>query len=105
MEKALAPAMPALSTQPTHLPPELTRLTTGEREVLYLVASGANNREIAEALYISESTFKNHITHILSQLSLRDRTQDIKADRMVWVSITLNPRSSPHWKLWLQMNY
>jgi DNA-binding NarL/FixJ family response regulator len=50
-------------------------LTAREREVLCLIAAGANNREIAEALYISERTVKNHITRILSQLNLRDRTQ------------------------------
>ena len=46
-----------------------------EKEVLRLIASGASNREIAEALYISEGTVKNHVTHILSRLNLRDRTQ------------------------------
>lgn len=62
-------------TQPTCLPPELAGLTAREREVLCLIATGASNREIAEALYISERTVKNHITSILSQLNLRDRTQ------------------------------
>jgi DNA-binding NarL/FixJ family response regulator len=47
-------------------------LTAREREVLALIVSGASNREIAEALYISERTVKNHITSILSQLHLRD---------------------------------
>ncbi len=36
---------------------------------------GANNREIAQKLYISEKTVKNHVTSILSKLNLRDRTQ------------------------------
>lgn len=73
MEKAIAPA-PAIP-MPIELPPQLTKLTAREREVLSLVAAGASNREIAEALYISERTVKNHITHILSQLNVRDRTQ------------------------------
>ncbi|HEY9736591.1 MAG TPA: response regulator transcription factor [Trichocoleus sp.] len=60
---------------PTQLPPELAGLTSREREVLSLIAAGASNREIAQALYISERTVKNHITRILSQLGLRDRTQ------------------------------
>jgi DNA-binding NarL/FixJ family response regulator len=64
-----------MPTQPTHLPPELAGLTAREREVLSLIVAGASNREIAEALYISERTVKNHITHILSQLNVRDRTQ------------------------------
>ncbi|MEL6786151.1 MAG: LuxR C-terminal-related transcriptional regulator, partial [Cyanobacteria bacterium J06607_15] len=46
-----------------------------EKEVLALVAKGASNKEIAQELYISERTVKAHITSILSQLSLRDRTQ------------------------------
>lgn len=75
LEKAIAPPPPVIPPQPTSLPPELARLTPREREVLLLIADGANNREIAEALYISERTVKNHITHILSQLNLRDRTQ------------------------------
>lgn len=70
-EKAIAPA----TKQLTSLPPELAELTPREREVLCLIAKGANNREIAESLYISERTVKNHITSILSRLNLRDRTQ------------------------------
>lgn len=72
LEKAITPS-PTL--QPTHLPPELARLTAREREVLGLIVAGASNREIAKSLYISERTVKNHITHILSQLNVRDRTQ------------------------------
>lgn len=75
LEKAIAPPMPTVPALPTHLPPELAGLTAREREVLALIVSGASNREIAETLYISERTVKNHITHILSQLNLRDRTQ------------------------------
>jgi DNA-binding NarL/FixJ family response regulator len=56
-------------------PPELTQLTSRELEVLQLLASGANNREIAEALFLSENTVKNYVTNILSRLQLRDRTQ------------------------------
>ncbi|MEB3180732.1 MAG: response regulator transcription factor [Nostocaceae cyanobacterium] len=75
LEKAIAPPPPVIPPQPQRLPPELAGLTPREREVLLLIADGASNREIAEALYISERTVKNHITHILSQLNLRDRTQ------------------------------
>ncbi|MEL6496215.1 MAG: response regulator transcription factor [Cyanobacteria bacterium J06623_7] len=57
------------------LPPELQQLSPRETEVLNLIATGANNREIAHTLYISEKTVKNHVTNILSKLNLRDRTQ------------------------------
>ncbi len=55
--------------------PEFDQLTPREKEVLQLIAQGLNNREIAETLYISERTVKNHVNSILSQLNLRDRTQ------------------------------
>ncbi len=56
-------------------PPELAELTPRELEILKLIAVGANNREIAGKLYISEGTVKNHVTNILNRLNLRDRTQ------------------------------
>ncbi|MBE9029924.1 response regulator transcription factor [filamentous cyanobacterium LEGE 11480] len=69
IEKALG--QPS-SQIPTHQFPELT---PREREILQLIGTGANNREIAAALYISDRTVKNHVTNILSRLGLRDRTQ------------------------------
>jgi DNA-binding NarL/FixJ family response regulator len=48
-------------------------LTEREREVLRLVASGANNAEIAESLYLSERTVKGHISAIFAKLGVRDR--------------------------------
>ncbi|PSM49874.1 DNA-binding response regulator [Chroococcidiopsis sp. CCALA 051] len=56
-------------------PPVLQELTPRELEILQLIASGANNREIAQKLFISEGTVKNHVTNILNRLNLRDRTQ------------------------------
>lgn len=56
-------------------PSALDHLTPREREVLKLIATGASNREIAQTLYISEGTVKNHVTNVLSRLNLRDRTQ------------------------------
>jgi len=57
------------------LPPGMTELTAREREVLLLIAKWSSNREIAGALFLSEGTVRNHITHILARLNLRDRTQ------------------------------
>jgi DNA-binding NarL/FixJ family response regulator len=61
--------------KPTPPPPEWETLTPREQEILRLIAAGASNREIAQQLFISEKTVKNHVTSILSQLGLRDRTQ------------------------------
>jgi len=51
------------------------QLTGREREILMLVARGASNRQIAENLYLTEGTVKNHMSSILSKLGVRDRTQ------------------------------
>lgn len=57
------------------LPDGFAELTPREKDVLRYLATGSSNREIAQALYISEGTVKNHVTHILSRLNFRDRTQ------------------------------
>ena len=52
-------------------------LSNREIEILRYVATGASNREIAETLVISEGTVKNHLSSILSKLSVRDRMQAV----------------------------
>ncbi|MHB9145781.1 MAG: response regulator [Symbiobacteriia bacterium] len=53
----------------------LARLTDREREVLRLLGQGYSNREIAEALFVTEGTAKNHVSSVIEKLGLRDRTQ------------------------------
>ncbi|MGB7414411.1 MAG: response regulator transcription factor [Thermosynechococcaceae cyanobacterium] len=63
------------TTEAPPLPPEIQELTPRELEVLQLIATGNSNREIADTLFISERTVKNHVNSILRRLNLRDRTQ------------------------------
>ena len=50
-------------------------LTEREIEICRLIAEGKNNKEIADQLFLSQGTVKNHITRVLIKLDLRDRTQ------------------------------
>ena len=56
---------------------ELAMLTAREREILDLVAGGANNRAIADQLFISEKTVRNHLTAIFDKLGVSSRSQAI----------------------------
>ncbi|HLI09577.1 MAG TPA: response regulator transcription factor [Ktedonobacteraceae bacterium] len=62
-------AMDALATGPG------SELTAREREVLALVARGYTNKQIAEKLFVSEKTARNHVSHILEKLGLSRRSQ------------------------------
>ncbi|MBD2530998.1 response regulator transcription factor [Nostoc flagelliforme FACHB-838] len=75
MEKLMVnvPDPDAVTPKPVHK--ELTELTPREQDVLRLIAQGLTNREIAEQLYIAEGTVKTHVTHLLSRLNLRNRSQ------------------------------
>ncbi|SOC21099.1 LuxR family two component transcriptional regulator [Ureibacillus xyleni] len=75
-EDVAAKLMPKLLQQ--HVPKEneiTIDLTQRELDIVKLVGEGKTNKEIATALFLSVGTVKNHITHILQQLDLRDRTQ------------------------------
>lgn len=56
-------------------PPD--RLTPRETEVLRMMAGGYSNREIADALSVSEGVVKNHVSSVLSKLGVRDRTRAV----------------------------
>ncbi|MDP4127706.1 MAG: response regulator transcription factor [Bacillota bacterium] len=59
----------------TPAPDSIKELTEREREVLVQLGHGCSNKEIADKLFITEGTVKNHVSNIISKLELRDRTQ------------------------------
>ncbi|TMD71470.1 MAG: response regulator transcription factor [Chloroflexi bacterium] len=73
MSKACArKTRPDVLTQPL-----LDPLSQRELEVLQLLAGGASNQEIARALVVAPGTVKLHVSHILSKLGVKSRTQAI----------------------------
>jgi DNA-binding NarL/FixJ family response regulator len=58
-----------------HMERLIEPLSDRESEILAWIATGASNKEIANQLFIAEGTVKNHVTHILEKLGVRDRTQ------------------------------
>lgn len=59
----------------------LDSITPREREILFWISKGLSNLEIAEKIILSEKTVKNHVSHILKKLNIRDRT---KAAALAW---------------------
>jgi len=52
-------------------------LTEREKEILKLLVQGLNNKDVAQKLFISEKTVKNHISNIFRKLEVTDRTQAV----------------------------
>ena len=68
-------------------------VTKREIEVLQLIADGCSTPEVAERLYISQKTVKNHLASIYAKLDARDRTQAVlQAVRMGIVRLYDAPR-------------
>ena len=59
------------------VPPAVSELTPRELEVFELITRGLSNAEIGQALFISDTTVKTHVTRLLQKLDLRDRAQAI----------------------------
>jgi len=69
-----------------------TELSTRELDVVYQLAKGASNREIAAALFISENTVKNHIRNVLSKLHLRNRREIARYARAKGLASPFEPK-------------
>ncbi|MFC4411723.1 response regulator [Chungangia koreensis] len=74
-EEVAARMVPMLSERKVEKQTNEGTLTEREMDIVRLVGTGKTNKEIAQQLYLSVGTVKNHITNILQQLDLRDRTQ------------------------------
>lgn len=76
-EGIAAKLMPMLLHRTVESKNEKISITFTERElsIVKLVGEGKSNKEIANSLFLSVGTVKNHITNILQELDLRDRTQ------------------------------
>jgi DNA-binding NarL/FixJ family response regulator len=62
---------------PTAAPQTFPELTPREEEILILITQGHGNREIAELLYISLKTVRNHVSNIFTKLQVADRAQAV----------------------------
>lgn len=78
-ESALAPVIASRLLNRLRAPQ--ISLSSREIQVLELVAAGRSNTDVAEALFISETTVKSHLAHIFSKLGVSSRTAAVSAAR------------------------
>jgi len=71
----LVRALKAVSETAEGSPDLIVPLTTRENEVLRLLSTGLSNRDMANVLFVAESTVKTHVEHILGKLGVSDRVQ------------------------------
>ena len=76
-EKVIHPNILKVMDNAGNLPHERNALSAREVEVLKEIVKGKSNKEIGEALYVSEKTVKTHVSHILNKLEVSDRTQAV----------------------------
>jgi len=66
------------SSEIDHKKIEALEISTREYEVLQKIAEGLSNKEIAEKLFLSESTIKTHVSNLLVKLNAKRRTQAVQ---------------------------
>ena len=71
----MAPEAAARLLREVRAPENPEALTGRETEVLELLARGRSNKQIARSLYVGERTVKTHVSHILTKLGVKSRTQ------------------------------
>ncbi|MFZ0667649.1 MAG: response regulator transcription factor [Acidimicrobiales bacterium] len=72
--KAVAKVVQRISNPPKGNP-ELAALSPQESRILDLIAEGKTNRQIAEAMFLSEHTVKNYVTGMLKKMKMTSRTE------------------------------
>jgi DNA-binding NarL/FixJ family response regulator len=73
----LSPQASTYLLDTVRVPEHISTLTSREMDVLYLLAKGHSNREIAQTLHLVEETVKFHVRHILAKLGVQSRTQAV----------------------------
>ncbi len=76
------PIITGIARQPerhTPTPAQMAQLTRREREVLAFLAQGLSNAEVAEHLFIAETTVKTHLARVMAKLDVREKAQAVAA--------------------------